>query len=804
MKELIEHGIIVKSLRTIMPIAGQSATPYPYTFTHSLLYEELLRETVADTDALLTLFEQSLPVYSLRPWKLVAEASLADHSSERVQRFVDNLCETILGLKLRELRHQELAHRFRDILNTVCQNNAEKITYESAPELYLQILFTKLYAVSATMYGVQHAELIEEYNQLTESPENLQAAVHQCQALSYRILSRTDTSQTEATMHTIIALADKFPELWQEKAFISIIGHIALRTKDLQHYVRARELTLKALSFEHNILNNAPALINTASQIVHCCYRVVSTSKQIEEGLDFIRHIKDVFASENEMAQFFLSIGHINILIHSGNVVEALQLIKACSNPRIFDAHIDALFFIKRLLYSAEMALCTDTALIDRDIAENLEWKMANGQTTIPRSHIHLAYDLITDSILCGKAEWGRSIATRLCNGDSSKHSSHMQFVEHVLTKKLAHDTEPDTSAYNFDILTKAVQHGGDREVLASNARERLNIEICSLRTLLHIRLVIALIESIDEKIPAFNFAGLMRDNIALALKKVLTWTEQHSIPGFMKPFLPLAHTYLPQKEAAQWEKSIARLQGEVAHLQTLREDHTTSSNRTIISMVEHISIQRPGSYPETVQGARVRHVLGMMVANAMMPYPMSYADFREIAIGDKDNNTGSYLRTLVGRIRKLIGKESVITDGATPPRLNLSLVEVDLLQISDMLKQARQARDSGYPRKTREAILRVLTTLQSAPIYPGLYNEFFEAARLEFDRRVRDEVIGSARLLYGEDDLEGVAEILRPAFRNTPYDDEITELLIEVLNRSGYHTEAISIRKQWERAIQA
>ncbi len=810
LSELMQHGIVTKSLQTIMPITGQASTPQPYTFTHSLLYEDLLKDTVADTEILLSLFEQKLPVYSLTPWKLIAESSLQNQSRERFTEFVEHLCETIHTLQLRELRHQEFAIKFQQILHSVCQNNAERFDKNADKELYIKIVHTRLYSVSATMHGSQHSDIIQEYLSLTQDPEDENIAAHHCLALSYLVLSQGSIQQVKAATATVVELADRFPEIWKRTEFINIIGHIAMRTKDMKSCAFIRDLILKALSIEHNLAHNSRALINTASQLTSCYTTNSNTPEQIAEGTKFIEQVRKTFVFEDELPLFFLQLSHVNILIHSGKVLEAKKLLESASNPRIFEAHVDTIFFARRLLYTIEFALCTDTTRIDQDIAEHLEPKQVPNQPAVPRSHIHLAFNLITDGILSGDIEWARAVATRLCNGDASLHRSHMAFVEAVLLRKLNQNTPipelPEDTTDNLAMLANAaLQKGGDRDALITEAKRLLDIELCTLRTFLQIQLVISLIEAIAETNPAYNFVDLLRKDIETALRNALTWAEEHNLPGFMKPFLQFTTKYLPQKEAVKWQEQIAKLQERVAHHRTLHVGNITTSNWTTISMIERITIQRPGHAPEPVQGARVRHVLGMMIANAMMPTPLSYADFRELATEKEggEERAANYLRTLIARIRKMIGRENVITNGEDPPHLNLESTHVDLLKISDLLKQANDARHSRYPRKAKDAIVEALNILHDGPVFPGLYGEFFDAARLEFDRKLRDEVLGTAQFLEKEGDYVGAVEILRPAFRFTPFDDEITDILTNALDKLGQHTEAISTRKQWERAVQ-
>lgn len=810
LSELVACGIVTKSLQTIMPITGQASTPQPYTFTHSLLYEDLLKDVVADTEILLSLFEQDIPVYSLTPWKLIAESSLHNQSRERFIEFVERLCETIQALQLKELRHQEFAIKFQQIVHSVYLNNAERFENNAEKELYIEMLHTRLYSVSATMHGKEHAEVIQEYHDLTLNPEDENTAAHHCLALSYLVLSQGNIQQVKAATTTVVELAERFPGIWKRTEFINIIGHIAMRTKDMKSCAFIRDLILKALSIEHNLTHNSRALINTASQLTNCYTTNSSTPEQIAEGTKFVEQVRKTFMYEDELPLFFLLLSQVNILTHAGKILEAKQLLESASNPRIFESHVDTIFFARRLLYTLEFALGTDPARIDQDIAEHLESKQVPNQPAVPRSHIHLAFDLITDGILSGNIEWARAVATRLCNGNASLHRSHMAFVEAILAKRLTPDTpipeQPEDSTDNLALLADAALHEGrDRDVLVAEASRLLSVELCTLRTFLQIQLVISLTEAIAEINPTYNLVDLLQKDIETALRNALKWAEEHNLPGFMKPLLEFTTKYLPQKEAVKWQGQIAKLQERVAHLRTLHVDSITTSNWTTISMIERITIQRPGHAPEAVQGARVRHVLGMMIANAMMPTPLSYADFRELATEKEggEERAANYLRTLIARIRKMIGRENVITNGEEPPHLNLESTQVDLLKISDLLMQANDARHSRYPRKAKDAIVEALNILQDGPVFPGLYGEFFDAARLEFDRRLRDEVLGTAQFLEKEGDYVGAVEILRPAFRFTPFDDEITDILTNALDKLGQHTEAISTRKQWERAVQ-
>ncbi|MEP7219981.1 MAG: tetratricopeptide repeat protein [Bacteroidota bacterium] len=173
----------------------------------------------------------------------------------------------------------------------------------------------------------------------------------------------------------------------------------------------------------------------------------------------------------------------------------------------------------------------------------------------------------------------------------------------------------------------------------------------------------------------------------------------------------------------------------------------------------------------------------------------VTFQEFILLAGEDEDPELARKKRNMgVVRLREVMGADAVLTDGRTP-RLNLALVEVDLLQADELVKRSLAAAREGAWVRAQPLLLEALQMTRGEVPFPTLYEGFFEAAREDFDFRLRSAVLDIARGLLREGDTGGAEEILRRAFDAMPDDQEIAELLRDALISRGNRVEAERIR---------
>jgi DNA-binding SARP family transcriptional activator len=198
------------------------------------------------------------------------------------------------------------------------------------------------------------------------------------------------------------------------------------------------------------------------------------------------------------------------------------------------------------------------------------------------------------------------------------------------------------------------------------------------------------------------------------------------------------------------------------------------------------------------MRGARQRALLGLMVADQMLEQPLEHREFRRLAAGGEEEpeRARKTMNMAVYRLREVIGEEGVLTDDETP-RLNLQHLQIDLLDAAALLRKARAALRDGALMRAFPALREALDITRGEVSFPTLYDDFFEAAREDFEFELRSAIIDIARRLMIEGDPASAEEILRRGYDGMPGDEELADMLCEALESSGKRTAAERIRMQ-------
>ncbi len=291
------------------------------------------------------------------------------------------------------------------------------------------------------------------------------------------------------------------------------------------------------------------------------------------------------------------------------------------------------------------------------------------------------------------------------------------------------------------------------------------------------------------------HFAGRMpeiRAAVGRSVTERLAWLEQRGLDGFMIPLIEACREYLPPEERKRWSASAAAIAG--AREEQLRpegEEH----RKVRVSMIGTIQVAPAGGEMTSLRGVRIRTLLGLMVADQMIGASLTPQEFILLAGEDEDPELARKKRNMgVVRLREIMGADTILTDGRTP-RLNLDLVEVDLLRADELAKRSFAAAREGAWVRAQPLLLEALELSRGEVPFPTLYEGFFEAARDDFEYRLRSAVLDVARGLLREGDTGGAEDILRHAFAAMPDDEEVAELFRDALVARGKRVEAERIR---------
>lgn len=284
-------------------------------------------------------------------------------------------------------------------------------------------------------------------------------------------------------------------------------------------------------------------------------------------------------------------------------------------------------------------------------------------------------------------------------------------------------------------------------------------------------------------------------------LEVLLDWAEKMELPGALLTLLGRYDALLPVRERKRRRERCNELLAHYHHDPSAEDER----HRLRVTMIGVITIAHLDGQPVPVQGARTRTLLGLMTAAAMRRTPPAREEFWSIATGvdnpDELDRARKTMHQAVLRLREALEHEAVRTDGDLPT-LDTSIVRVDLLELHRRLGDVEEDLRAGLLLRARPALLEILQEVRSEVLFPTLYDEFFEAARQEFENRMRRSAVQAARALVREEDHAAAEEVLRAALVVIPEDEEMAELLADALEGLGRPADAALARLRAEREM--
>jgi DNA-binding SARP family transcriptional activator len=407
---------------------------------------------------------------------------------------------------------------------------------------------------------------------------------------------------------------------------------------------------------------------------------------------------------------------------------------------------------------------------------------------------------LTTVGLLRGESDWTRKIIEEFQVGEEDLWpEKHVILAEGNLRDALGAIPENDEIGGRLRAIVRFAlgeQDASFDDALLA-ARTLLARPLLRLEDLLLFRAVAILAKEGSAR--DNSFAGALRDELRNDLMRALEWLAERSLVPYMEPLIDAHGDLLPKKELERWR-------GHLATVGRKRYDKKGEDRTHLrLSMLGAITVGAPGEEPQRIRGARLRTMLGLLVANRMLDKPLGHREFCQLAAGGELDPELARKTTnqAVLRLRESIGADTVVT-GTETHELNLDRVRVDLLEADRLLREAIAAERERALIRAVPALMEALELTHGEVPFPGLYDDFFEALRSDFEHRLRSAVIGVARELLREGDPVSAERVLRGAFEAMPEDEELTDLLCDTLAALGERAEAERIRMRAREAQEA
>ncbi|MGE3801962.1 MAG: AAA family ATPase [Candidatus Kapaibacterium sp.] len=816
---LKKKGVIVDAVHFIEPLWGSTKADIPLRFSHTFVHQQLLHHVDFADIPILSLIESDGAFYSITGMKLIAEANWDEASSALTSRIFQWLHEkTLIVSNLSPI----LAMTFNPLFYAFHDRYADQWQGMEKLNNHVKALDMKVCHYDVTEEIEHYAAANEELKSITRNPQNLEEAVLRAGALGATFDSRRPWGPQ---LKEIIAegkeLVDRFPEIRTTEGFIHLIFTVATTFRSEPDINISRWVEDEFTTLLSTIPVNDPLYSHL---LVLVGSRLLFTF-DTEEALAAKQKLAEQIAgsvSRERYWDFFWS--YLTMHTLSGNVHRGWELIQYH-----LQGHMNPDMMRKNILYGHQTELMIYLGFPPeqiRTVLSDILYRVCSSNE-VPSSVYNieevlrnkLVSTILDKSVMTSRAEEFMLVAQELLpeeknaqNNEYLPTSPDALLAHYILRRDLKQLAILLQHPFPVSIrpLESLVQSAVEKQKLdkaqLSDIIALLTTEPVHQHQLWFLRLAIPLLEmiynSVQETMP-MALAKATREGVVNAL----AWTSQNRLAGLMEPFIEMADGLLPKKQHVEWRVRAEQITKE--NLQAYSpesEPQQKKEQKILISMLGSITVTAPNELPQKVTGARVKQTLGLIIAGEMLTKQLSVEEFRLVAtedVTDKEN-AGNYIRIIVSRLRKLLGKESLITHRAAPPRLNLDVVRVDLLDAAEHLLSCARAMKILNVRKAKQELCSALDIVKQGSAFPTLYGDFFESTRLDFEGQIKRLTLQVAHTLTTSSDYEGAVDILRQAFNYVRHDEDIFEAYVASLELVDRHTEAFAIKRYWKRTIES
>ncbi len=792
-ERLIANGVLLPSPTVPRPLHSMGSDPWDddvFVFTHTLLHDYLAEQGGVDVNRLLEVIARQAPIYSLLPVTRIGEhpdeISLApdilDDGIHRIISFAWAMDST--SDWPRAVGVWEYAERLFSLY-------ANELPARERRHLECRLRLNQL-SLLRREYSDEYVQLIERFLELTADPEDEAIAMNRINGLSYvtGTLVRLDYSRMAWAWKEYLALQERFPKTRGSRyanpalasfAWAAILARdypmVETIRRHVQEYLQSDELDEQQRS-EAQVVLFPPFLLE------------FRTPQELEECRSMFAAVEHLHRPDRHQHTMRL----ISFLTHTGDMKRVIRDGRASVEYFRACGHWQNLVYTHLNVIMAESAFGMPLSQVADEIERVLNTVPVASPPDLRRN---TAEWIEAIALLRGDVAWGREALARIVGDDvSTTAEMYMSVAEEDRAKgrraldALGKDFATiDASDFNTVDLINLLLLATD-----GSAHDRAAV-IARAQTWLH-RPVLKVFDAMEMSVVAWLFKYLIERNaddngellgsVRDRLERLLQWLDDRELYSFMEGLLAMTASLLEASRITEWRERV-RLHGEGRPIE--RKDVIK------VSMIGSITVALPGQEAVPLKGVRIRNLLGLMIADSMLERPLSSREFIAIAGDDEDYELARKKRNMaVVRLREIIGSDAVITDGETP-RLNLDRVDVDLLRVNDDLTAAGEGVISGSLARASELMTRGLELARGDVIFPTLYHEFFEAARDDFDVRLRSTILRVAQGLEAEEDRAAAEALLRRGHELLPDDLEIAEALRSILEKNGKKMEAARMK---------
>ncbi len=796
---LVEKGILVESDRHRRTLPGASSAERPLAFTHSLLHHYFLEQEGSTRSDLLRVIGRDLPLTSLLPLQSVRESTGELALKEEILRSAIERINTI-ARHLNGTSDWERAVEIWEIgwglfeEQSVEDRRLEAVLRETRLWLMNGRLGTLTQGLDESLYRHHLDRLFA----LTEEGESTEMAARRIDACRHQHQLMIDSyPECLDVWDDVDTLIEEHPPLLISEAHLQFLAFAARTIARYGDVERCRRLKSRLRPFleqpEVSEEIRLRAYIHVALPLLHA----YTTPEELEENMRLAESAEEELLYRNNnvaVGRTSFENAYGGLLFVSGRMTEARVHAERAESLCADLGHAAGLFQNRLTRLAIDGALGMESAeLLDEARSIHHDLPIARH----PHFTRMIGMYLAEIGLLRNEISWVEEVFAEF----APEAPHHYIEADAILALEKGTQSDllpivPTESGVGHEVGVLLHTSLGQEEYLVEGKRiatSWLTLPILSTSDLLRFVLLMKVLPTLPKK---SRTSIATNDQIRSALESRLEWLAERELFRPMLALLDLCKGVLPKKVEERWRAESNRIGKEWKE----KRESRSGGDRLQITMIGTMSVTTASGETMAVRGGRIKTLLGLLVAAEMLEFPLTRDEYHQIASGEiEDPNLARKNTNMAAvRLRELLGSE-VIRSGEERHELIRDRLEVDLLEADDLLRTSMAALQSRSLLRAAPALLKALQITRGEVPFPGLYSDFFESLRDDFEARLRRATLDISVALLAEKDAERAEEILRIAFEAMPEDEELAELLEQALGALGKRTEATRVRYRSE-----
>ena len=793
--QLMFKGVITVSHTTAKRLTREPSAHPLLAFTHSLLHKHLSERGEFDANRGMRIVTDHLPLYSVLLFELLAKhAGAVTVSSETAAAAFIGL--QYIHLELDYTADWHLAPIVAEAMTALMERSGIEWTRKELDESRLRFLLCRIRTLRRNFTSPEWEPLVGEFMRITDAP-GLEMAKWRLTGLDFQ--HQLESYRNHPPEECIAGreaerLLKEYPELMEQESYLRYLStyvHLLLNREDLEG-MRAIKRTLDEIMAkpttttayrDHALRNVYPFFI-----------MVFDTEEELQDRLEILKRIETVGVRLN-LTSPILKILLLETIGRFDEVAALCDDLALLMRDRTILSGLYQCYLIK---HRSLIMLGADP---DRAMAF-----LTDEYNAFPE---HIRDSIVVDAlplvlILCGRPDLAAGIFTLFGERAGSDRIDYR-----LALATLAPDADEYLKEMYEEMAASDVPQAQLGAKVLDDRQEEAVEQAMGLLAGPMLRFTDALNYGITgrillpmlPRIRSKELRGRLEGAITAAVTRALTWYADR---GAFPCILPLLNDFgdlLPAGEPEVWRARARELAADRAR--RISGSTPAVDTRIRLTMLGRVEFRLPDRQVIPLRGLRMKAILGLLVADRLARKPLSKQEFYLLAAGDDARDFDLARKTVnmaIAAIRKLLPVDLILRHDDTIS-LDLDLLSVDLLDASAAVAEALAAlRERSFAR-ARSAVVTALDLAAGEVAFPSLYDTYFEAAREDFETRLRNAVVDVGRALLREGDTSGAEEVLERGYEWLPEDEEIGELLRNALVAADRRAEAerIRLRNQME-----